>query len=346
VLKIAAFTGEINDPSSRYRLRQYIDILKKNDIEIDDFISSKGKYPPAQKNKRIIWGMKSLSERLGQVLSVKTNHYDCIILQRELISTLNTFEKFTPRPRILDVDDAIYLHKRGSFIKTIAQTSDAVICGNKNLANVFEKWNNQIYIIPTAVDTKKYIPSIDGRRMKEKVTLGWVGTSGGFKYLYNIEKAIREILETRKNVELLIVSDTEPEFSLIDNYRYIKWDEKIEIESFQDIDIGLMPLIDDEWSRGKCSYKMLLYMSCETPVVVSPVGMNEEVLHKGDIGFGARDDFSDWVESMDYLIKNESERIKMGKLGRKVILNNYSVDILSKKLIEIIKKTTGNAQEI
>jgi len=343
VLKIAAFTGGVNDPSSRYRLRQYIDILKKDDIQIDDFFSSKGKYPPIQKNERLIWGIKSISERFKQVLSVNMKNYDCIILQRELISTLNTFEKFTPRPRILDVDDAIYLLKRGNSIKNISQCSDAIICGNKNLADVFEKWNNKIYIIPTAVDTKKYVPNNEEKKTKEKVTMGWVGTSGGFKYLYNIEKALRKILQTRKDVELLIVSDAEPKFSLIDNYRYVKWDEKTETESFQDIDIGLMPLVDDEWSRGKCSYKMLLYMSCETPVVVSPVGMNEEVLYKGDIGFGARNDFSDWVESIEYLIKNESRRIEMGKIGRKIITNNYSIDVLSKELNKVIRKTTGNA---
>jgi glycosyltransferase involved in cell wall biosynthesis len=339
VLKVAAFTGGINQPSSRYRVRQYINILKEYNIEIDDYFSLNGKYPPEEKNKRIIWGIKVLHERLKQVVSVNTKNYDCVFLQREMISTLNTFEKFTPRPRILDVDDAIYLHRRGKFIKRIAENSDVVICGNKNLADVFEKWNNQIYIVPTAVDTRKYVPSINEKKIKEKVIMGWIGTSGGFKYVYKIEKALRDILKRNENVELLIVSDNEPKFSLIDEYRYVKWNDKTEVENFQDIDIGLMPLIDDEWSRGKCSYKMLLYMSCESAVVVSPIGMNQEVLDRGNIGFGARDYYSDWVESIEYLIKNETKRIEMGKLGRQVVQDNYSLDVLSKKMSEIIIKT-------
>jgi glycosyltransferase involved in cell wall biosynthesis len=339
LVKVAAFSGGISDPSSRYRIRQYIDTLKEYNIEIDDFISLNGKYPPVEKSKRIIWGIKALHERLKQVVSVNIKNYDCVFLQREMISTLNTFENFTPRPRILDVDDAIYLHRRGNYIKKIAENSDAVICGNKNLAEVFEKWNNQIYIAPTPVDIRKYVPNINARKIKEKVIMGWIGTSGGFKYLYKIEKALKDILKSNKNVELLVVSDNEPKFSLIDEYKYVKWNEKTEVENFQDIDIGLMPLIDDEWSRGKCSYKMLLYMSCESPVVVSPVGMNREVLDKGNIGFGARDYYSDWVESIEYLIKNETKRIEMGKFGRQVVQDNYSLDVLSKKMSEIIKRT-------
>ncbi|MBB6631975.1 glycosyltransferase family 4 protein [Clostridium algidicarnis] len=338
-MKVAAFTGEINDPSSRYRVRQYIDILKEYDIDIDDFISLNGKYPPVEKNKRLLWGAKTLAERFKQVVNVKLKNYDCIILQREMISTLNTFEKLTPRPRILDVDDAVYLYRRGNFIKKIAKSSDVVICGNEHLADVFEKWNNNIYIIPTAVDTRKYVPNVTAKRKKEKVTIGWIGTSGGFEYLYKIEKALNYILNMNKNSELLIVSDSEPKFSLIDNFRYIKWNEKSEVDNFQKIDIGLMPLIDDDWSRAKCSYKMLLHMSCETPVVVSPVGMNQEVLQRGNIGFGAVDYYSDWIESLEYLIDNEVKRSEMGKCARQVIENNYSLEILSKKMSEIIIKT-------
>ncbi|WP_180773218.1 glycosyltransferase [Thermoanaerobacterium thermosaccharolyticum] len=340
-MKIAAFTGGINQPSSRYRVRQYIDILKKYNIEIDDYFSLNGKYPPEGKNKRIIWGIKTLHERLKQTISVNIRKYDGTLLQREMISTFNTFENFTPRPRILDVDDAIYLHKRGKFIRKIAENSDVVICGNKNLADVFEKWNNRIYIVPTAVDTRKYVPSISKKKRKEKITIGWIGTSGGFKYLYKIERALKDLLERNKNVELLIVSDNKPKFNLMDEYRYVMWNDKTEVENFQNVDIGLMPLIDDEWSRGKCSYKMLLYMSCGSPVVVSPIGMNQEVLDKASIGFGARNYYSDWIDSIEYLIKNETMRIEMGKRGRQVVEENYSLDFLSKKMSEIIIKTLG-----
>ena len=335
-MKVAAFTGDINEPSSRYRVRQYIDVLKKHNIDIDDYICSNGKYPPAEINKRLIWGVKTLSERLKQVVSINLKKYDCIILQRELISTLNTLENFISRPRILDVDDAIYLHKKGNFIKSIAKNSDAIICGNNNLAEMFSKWNNQIYIVPTAVDTIRYCPNINRKKSSEKVVMGWVGTSGGLKYLYKIEKALSYILKSYKNVELLTVSDTEPKFSLLENYRYIKWSEQKELENFQEIDIGLMPLINDEWSRGKCSYKMLLYMSCESSVVVSPVGMNQEVLDKDNIGLGAKNEYSDWIDSLEYLIKNETSRIKMGKLGRQVVQDNYSLDVLSKRMSEIL----------
>lgn len=337
-MKVATFTGELNDPSSRYRIRQHIDKLRNFGIEIDDYSSKNGKYPPLEKEKRIIWGAKVLTERLSQVTTANIKGYDCSILQREMISTLNTFERYTPRPRILDVDDAIYLHKRGNFIKNISKYSDTIICGNNNLAEIFSKWSSNIFVVPTAVDTKRYIPG-PCDITKDKITIGWVGTSGGFQYIYQIEKALNYILLNNNEVELLIVSDSKPKFSEINNYRYVKWNEHIEIESFQQIDIGIMPLKDDEWSRGKCSYKMLLYMACGTPVVVSPVGMNNDVLGKGYIGFGAKDYYSDWIESITYLVKNEKARHKMSTEGRAIVLDNYSVDIISKKIGSIITRT-------
>jgi glycosyltransferase involved in cell wall biosynthesis len=340
VLKVAAFTGEMNDPSSRYRIRQFIDILKEHEIEVDDYFSKKGKYPPMQKSKRIIWGLSSLLERFIQVIRVNRKNYDCVFLQREMISTLNTFENMTIGPRILDVDDAIHLHRNGSFIQKIAEKSDAVICGNRNLAKVFEKWNKHIYIVPTAVDTSKYMPS-PKKKDQKKITIGWVGTSGGFNYLYKIEKALSQILSSHENVELLIVSNSEPKFNSIKNVRFMKWNEKTEVENFQDIDIGIMPLHNDEWSRGKCSYKMLLYMSCEIPVVVSPVGMNADVLEMGNIGFGAKNDDSDWMESLETLIKNQSIREEMGKAGRKVVLDHYSMDVIAKQISSILKKVAN-----
>ena len=121
------------------------------------------------------------------------------------------------------------------------------------------------------------------------------------------------------------------------NYSYIKWNEKKEVENFNKIDIGIMPLIDDEWSKGKCSYKMLQYMSCAIPVVVSPVGMNQEVLAISNIGFGAKDYYKDWINYINQLTENKQLRTEMGKRGRQVVEKYYSLDILSSRLSEVIK---------
>jgi glycosyltransferase involved in cell wall biosynthesis len=334
-MKVAAFTGAKDEPSSRYRIRQYFDKLSNYDITIDDY-SIENRYPPKVKQKRISWGIKSLFSRLNQVVDVNKNNYDCVIFQREMISTLSSFERFVSVPKILDVDDAIFLLKRGKFIKTIAQNSNAVICGNEFLAEKFKTWNPNVHIVPTAVDISKFSPLITKSNQSKNITIGWIGTSGGFKYVYKIEEALNYIINKYENVELLIVSDSDPKLKIKRNYKYIKWNSQKEVENFQKIDIGLMPLNDDEWTRGKCSYKMLQYMACGIPVVVSPFGMNADVLKKGNVGFGAKDYYIDWVDKIEYLINNEADRYEMGQVGRSVVQDYYSLEKLSQKLGQII----------
>ena len=339
MIRVAAITGGINDPSSRYRIRQYIKMLNDKGILVDEYYSKSGKYPPLNKSKRLLWVIKCAYERIKQVIKINNKNYDCVIIQREMISTLKTFENFIRSAKILDVDYAIYIINGGKFIRSIAMNCDAIICGNQYLANEFQKWNKKVCIIPTGVDIKKFIPSHDIDKKDKKIIIGWIGTSGGFKYIYKIEEAIRNILDKHDNVEFVIVSDSKPLFTLIKNYKYIKWSADSEVENFQRIDIGLMPLEDDEWARGKCSFKMLQYMACGSAVVVSSVGMNEEVLRKGKIGFGTKDYYSDWFKSIDYLINNEIERKKMGIVGRNVVQEDYSIDVLSDKIANIIKES-------
>jgi len=336
MLKVAAFTGGLNDPSARFRLRQYIPILKKQDIEVTDFYSKVGKYPPRNKLMRPLWAFVTLSMRIPDIL--KSYNYNITVLQREMLSTFKTFELFTKSPRILDVDDAIWLHKDGKFINMIAANCDAVICGNKYIADYFSKINNSIYILPTGVDINRY-KSINTKNTTIKNIIGWMGTSGGFKYLYKIEKAISIILKKYSNAKLRVVSDRMPKFSLIKNNQleFIKWSSEIEIKSLQDILVGIMPLEDSLWERGKCSYKMLLYMACEKPTIVSPVGMNNDILLQGNVGLKAKT-IDDWVECFEILLTKPKLAAKMGREGRKVVIENYSLQKLSNEFSKILFK--------
>jgi len=338
-MKIACITGSPEEPSSRYRIRQYIPSLNKVGFDLVDYPSVIGRYPPAGFKNRIIWIMKIMIERFSQVVKINKCNYDCVILQREMVSTLHTFERYINAKVILDVDDAIYLHKGGHFIKKIAKKSNAVICGNTFLAEKFSAWNKNVHIIPTAVDTDKFIPKqFSHDYSKQKITIGWVGTSGGFRYLNLIENAIHHILSKHENIEFLVISNEKPRFKIIENFQYIKWSPEDEVENFQKLDIGIMPLENDEWTKGKCSYKMLQYMSCGIPVVVSAVGMNNEVLLKGNIGFGASDYLNDWVLYLSKLVQDSNLRETMGSNGRDVVEQHYSIKVLSHSFSNIIQE--------
>lgn len=341
--KIATFTGEINDPSSRYRIRQYKQVLKDMNIIVEDYYSKEGRYPPPEKYKRLLWLSKTMTERFKQVNIYKKKDYDITILQREMISTLKTFESFIKKPYIFDVDDSIHLGKRAKNIIDIAKNADSVICGNQYLADFYRQYSDNIYILPTAVDTEIYIPLISNKTNKSNnIVIGWIGTSGNHRFLYKIENALKYILENNRNTKLLIISNLEPEFNVSINYEFINWTEENEIRDIQKIDIGLMPLDYSGMSLGKCSFKMLQYMACGIPVVVTPVGMNIEVMDKGDLGFAAKDFYKEWILYIEELINNEEMRCSMGKEAREVVELNYSLNICAKKLYNIIIDSIEN----
>ena len=335
MLSVAAFTGGRDVPGARFRVRQYIEKLADKGIEVTEFAAPLNVYPPKNRVIRPIWGISTLASRLPGIM--QSYHYDVTLLQREMLSTFATLEFLTKRPRILDVDDAIWAYRGGQFVARLAQQCDGIICGNNFLAEQFSQWNSCITIIPTAVDTARYIPA---QLIKEPI-IGWSGMSGAFKYLYNIEPALVAVLEKIPASRLRIIADEMPLFQKIPASRveFIRWSPANEVSAVQGMAVGIMPLEDSLWEKGKCSYKMLLYMACGIPVVVSPVGMNVDVLSNGYIGFGAQT-IDDWVDTLLLLLGDIELRTEMGKNGRQTILGKYSVDAIVPKLAETLLQIT------
>ncbi len=325
-LTVAALTGGVNVPSARFRVRSLIPYLKEQGVIVDEFISKFGQYPPAQKGLRPFWGTGALIDRFPAIL--KTQQYDVTFFQRELVSTFLTIEFLSAKPRVLDVDDAIFLHRNGRFAKKLAQGCDLVICGNDFLAENFSKWNSNIAVIPTAVDCNHYHPQSSEQPDDDKI-IGWIGTSGNFKYLYQIEKALTEILRERSDIRLRIIADKRPAFHHLDSSRidFIKWSPENEVTGIQGMTVGIMPLDDTDWVRGKCSFKMLQYMACGLPVVVSPVGMNAQILSMRQVGLAATSQ-QDWIDSILFLLSEPKECSKLGQNGRQIAVDNFSTVVI------------------
>jgi glycosyltransferase involved in cell wall biosynthesis len=252
-----------------------------------------------------------------------------------MLSTYMTLEPLTQSPRVLDVDDAIWLHRGGKFAEQLARRCAGVICGNAFLAEQFGRWNQNVSIIPTAVDTDRYTPAAP---VNEPV-IGWSGTSGGFKYLYGIESALLTVLQKIPTATLRIIADSMPSFRLIpsDRIEFIRWSADNEVQSLQGISIGIMPLEDSLWARGKCSFKMLTYMACGIPVVVSPIGMNAELLSYRECGLGPKTT-EEWIDSLLELCDNIGERIRLGRNGRQAVLDKYSVNSVVPNLAQTLKQ--------
>jgi glycosyltransferase involved in cell wall biosynthesis len=337
-IKIAVLTGGKNVPSARFRIRQYIPALKCHGIDTIEFTSFFGSYPPnSSKIVRPFWGTATLLQRIPQIVATQKHHVT--LLQREMLSTFMTLERFSKRPRILDVDDAIWLNRKGLGPR-IARACDGIICGNSFLADHFLKWNYRVYILPTAIDTHRFSPinASDDSIADKKIVIVWSGTSSGLPFLYSIEDALNKVLRHSNKIKLRIISDKKPNFTKIspDSVEFLNWNYKKEVSGIQTADIGIMPLWDNDWNRGKCSFKMLAYLSCGLPAIVSPIGMNNEILRKAELGFGAKS-LSQWTDALMCLISNAKLRKSMGINGRNVVNMEYSISAIVPQLSRIIR---------
>jgi glycosyltransferase involved in cell wall biosynthesis len=334
MLKVIAYTGGHNAPSRVPRVQNYIAPLKEFGVDMRECPSRAGLYPPERKWLRPLWGLWNLSDRIPHVL--QSLRYDVSLFQRELLSTFLTWEPLTKRPRVFDIDDAVWVHRGGHFARCLAHLCDHIICGNQFLAAEFSRWNPNITILPTPVDTSAFYPAADRGNERDPV-VGWMGLSSHYPDLYGVEHALAKLLRCHPEAILRIVSDRPPKFQSLpaSQVHYVRWTAENQVRLIQEMTIGIMPLNDSVVSRGKCSFKMLLYMACGVPVVVSPVGMNAEVLEKGNVGLGATSE-SDWVAQLNELLRNPERGFQMGRAGREVVLKNYSVEALVPQLAKIL----------
>lgn len=333
-MKIAALTGGKNTPSARFRIGQLIIPLAKQSIDITEMPAVFGAFPPASRYIRPFWFSATLLERTLALL--QANRYDRVIFQRELISTVPTVERLVSKSAVLDVDDAIWFYRNGSAAANVSAAADLIVCGNSFLAEHFSKYGKPIAIIPTGVDTQRFCP-MDNNGKSRKV-IGWSGTSGGYRFFSkNIESGIARLLNRYPDWVFRVVSDSPPPFKLINpsQLEYVPWSEQNEVESIATMDIGIMPLENSDWCRGKCSYKMLLYMSCGVPVVVSAIGMNQEIINYAPVGIGVPEN-GDWYEALESIMIDEKLGCVFGKNGRSVVEKHFSTTIVANQWADVL----------
>jgi len=335
-LLVAALTGGVNDPSSRFRVRQYVPALRSHGVILEDHVARFGRYPPAAHSRRMPWGVARLAEATGQALA--SRKADITIIQREMLSTLMTAEPLTRHPRVFDVDDAIWMSSRFGSADAIARRCDVVICGNDFLAEHFSGIAPHIEVVPTAVDTERWVPIV--RAAMPELRIGWTGTSGNLRYLRLITPSIREALNAVPRAKFVVMSDRPPRFDGFpeDRVEYLQWSPGTEVQFAQSLTVGLMPLTDGEWERGKCAYKMLLYLACGVPAIVSPVGANALVLNRGNdhsVGIAASTT-QQWTDAMVALLTDSSLGSELGHNGRELVDSTYSIRAIAPQLAAVL----------
>lgn len=236
---------------------------------------------------------------------------------------------------IYDFDDAIWLEnynennkmfqklKYYSKVKKIIKWSYKVSVGNEYLAKYAKQFNSNVVLNPTTIDTENYHnPALFNIEKFDKLTIGWTGTATTNKYLKFLIP-ILEKLALKHDFYFNVISDQEPNFAL-KNLIFTKWHKNTEIIDLLRFDIGVMPLTDDKWAKGKCGFKALQYMSLGIPAIVSPVGVNLDIVDHGINGFIA-DTEDEWFTVLDQFLSNSSQFDEMGKKARQKIIECYSI---------------------
>jgi glycosyltransferase involved in cell wall biosynthesis len=326
MIKVTALSGSKHDPSSRFRIRQFIEPLRELGVDVNEYWPLVSRY----KIEPLPWLVAAMRIR-GLVAS---RFSDVTWLGRELISGRFSFEHLAGKKRVFDVDDAIWLPYGADFSARIVKYCDGVIAGNRFLARHYEALGAKVWLVPTSVDTERWKP---GKRTgQERWTIGWTGSWANLKYLYAIEEVLADFLAQHADSRLLIVCDRRAHFKKLpaSAWEFAQWSMANEVWQVQQMNVGLMPLEDSEFARGKCGFKMLSYMAVGLPVIVSPVGVNEEILTRGELGLAARSS-QEWYQALERLYQDRESGARMGANGREVVRRYYSVSVNAQTLADI-----------
>jgi glycosyltransferase involved in cell wall biosynthesis len=340
-------------PGQRFRFELWEPVLEKHNIGIStypffDLNTYRKLYLPGYFFTKFFGVVKGFIKRFGILFKLK--NYDYIFLQREFAPVgPPIFEWIAAKVLgckiIYDFDDAIWIastSKENKFaswlkacwkVKYICKWSYKVVGGNEFLCEYARPFNKQVIKIPTCVDTVHHHNRLKDQET-EKVVIGWTGSHSTMKYLNELIPVF-EALQQKYPIELVVISNRSPEFSLTE-LRNVSWQEKTEIEDLLQINIGLMPLDPDPWCEGKCGFKLIQYLSLGIPAVASPVGVNKIIIEEGVNGFLCTT-HEEWVKALSVLIENKEMRTGMGKKGRAKIEKEYSVVSQAEKFIELFK---------
>lgn len=307
------------------------------------------------------------------VLSVKrldslrdSSRFDLIFLYREVfpIGPAVIERLLTARvrpPVVFDFDDAIFLPsvsdanrligalKCPGKVASIIRHSGHVIAGNTYLADYARRFNPAVTTIPTCVDTGRFAPPVDVSPKNDSPAasepiVGWVGSPTTASYIRGLAGVLRRVRE-RHSFRLRVSGTGEPleiPGISVDNEA---WSLEREVELFNTCDVGVYPLADDEWSKGKCGFKAIEFMACGVPVVASAVGVNREIIQDGENGFLAATD-DEWIEKLGRLLSDRELRRRFAEAGRRTIERRYSLEMNAPKLAATLRAAVEGVEGV
>jgi glycosyltransferase involved in cell wall biosynthesis len=361
--------------SSRLRTYQFLPLWKQAgyEIRVSSFFNDAYLSQVYTHQRPEFWNvLKCYLRRFSSLFSVF--RYDCIWIEKELFPFIPAWvEQLLAAlgvKLILDYDDAVfhnYDKSKNFWVRTflpkkidrVMKAANVVFAGSRYLAQRAKRAGAlQVIILPTVIDPKKYTLSRypittsavhssdnsvqDGRQASESLpSIGWIGSPSTLKYLRLVTGALSSLYHKRPFRFVLINGGSVQYRQYLDlpeeAITHYVWSEQDEVSQIHQIDIGIMPLPDDPWERGKCAYKLIQYMACGLPVVASPVGMNTEVVSPGDNGYLASNE-QEWVEYLGRLLADEEARESMGRKGRGLVEKQFTLERSFERMQDVVRQ--------
>lgn len=332
-------------PSQRFRFEQYLDALRRqgHTYRLAPFLSEatwRILYKPGQVVRKALGTLGGFGRRLGHVLAAVG--YDVVFVHREaaplgppVVEWL--LAKVLRKRLIYDFDDAIWLAntsdnnqlaarlKWHQKVASICRWATINSCGNDYLAAYARQFNPHAVVNPTTIDTEHLHNQVRDQTAPGPLVIGWTGTHSTLKYLHPLVPVLAQLEAEGLEFEFRVISNQPPDFEQpLRSLRYLPWRKATEIPDLLTFHIGLMPLKDDPWAQGKCAFKALQYMALGIPALVSPVGMNTEVVQDDVNGYICLEP-ADWLRHLRRLLTDPVHRQQLGQAARRTIEEHYSV---------------------
>jgi glycosyltransferase involved in cell wall biosynthesis len=339
----------------RFRVSQYIPFLRDAgfDVTVSPFYSREYfsfVYRPGNYLRKAAGFAKLTLRRLNELSTIR--QYDLVLLYREAIPIGPPFiERRIARmgiPIVYDFDDAIFLpavseaNQAVAFLKhpgrvaEILKLSQQVTVGNEFLASYARQFNSRVTVIPTAVDTDRFVPRADAASGEpRKLVVGWIGSPTTFRYLELLKDVLAQVAARHPFTLKVSGAGRRVDFPGVD-VQVAPWSIADEVTLFNTCDIGVYPLTDDDWSRGKCGFKAIQCMACGVPVVAAAVGVNRDIITHGVNSMLASTP-QEWVDHLSVLLTNPALRRSMAVAGRQTIEARYSLRVTAPQLAAVLQ---------
>ncbi|HEX8771927.1 MAG TPA: glycosyltransferase family 4 protein [Acidimicrobiales bacterium] len=346
-------------PGQRFRFEQWLPMLPPGSVDVDvrplfSAAAYRQLYEPGRVGTKLAGLVAGLARRVRDL--VTAGRYDVALLYREAFALGPAIlDVFLERrlPVVYDFDDAIFLGRTSANnrsvqmlkwpqkVAQIVAGATITTVGNDWLAGFAREFSDHVVVLPTTIDVEKY--RVRPARRHEFVRLGWSGSPTTVEHLHTVDRPLARLLDDLP-LELTVVGDAAYSLpgteSLALRVSARAWSAATEVDDIASFDIGIMPLPDDDWSRGKCGLKALQYLAAGVATVASPVGVNSEIIRPGDNGLLASGE-EEWYEAVRSLATDEQLRRRLGAAGRRTVVERYSGQRWAPRFLDVLEQAAS-----